>query len=147
MSSVWLLIAIEALRGRDSSVEMFQGSPLASAVAATAVNNGIQVFMDDVNGFMATMRSVPDKLTDGIMNMATTFRDKIDEYRAAMMGGSSADPDMTVIVHLDEIKKLYNNHSKQYQLMLQLARKGSVAPRPDVDQLLLTMSLITTKAS
>jgi hypothetical protein len=142
MSSVLLLfVAIETLRGCNSSVEMFQGP------AATAVNNGIQVFMDDVKRFMATVRSVPDKLTDGTMNMATTFRDKIDEYRGAMMGGSSTDPDMTVIVHLDEIKKVYKSHPKQYQLLLQLAKKGSIAPRADVDQLLLTMSSMTDKAS
>ena len=100
------------------------------------VAGGITAIGESINGFIGTVMSVPNVITDGCVDMAVRIRDKIDEYTGAVNGESSDGGIPSPIMNYDVLVKLRNTRPKCYAAMLNLATKGPIAQSEDLLKLL-----------
>lgn len=96
--------------------------------AAAAGQTQTQATPSPLVAFFASLQELPDRLYEGSMDMAVTFRDKINKYADLVSGKNNDHTKETEYVMLENKKTLdglWRHDRWLYDVLLKLSRSGT----------------------
>jgi hypothetical protein len=81
-----------------------------------------------VLGFLTAVQGVPDRLYESSLDMATTFRDKINKYADLVSGKNNdhtKDEEHVMLENKKTLDNLWRKHRRVYDALLKLSRKNT----------------------